>query len=50
VCLVLTKLDRMGIVQNTVLHNKEFEKVHEILAKFDKLMSKSDMNMLIKDI
>jgi hypothetical protein len=28
------RLDRKGIEQDTVLHNKEFVKVHEILAKF----------------
>jgi membrane protein len=50
VSLVLSKLDRKGIIQNTVLHNKEFEKVNEILARFDKLMTKSDMNILIRDI
>ena len=50
VSMVFSKLDRMGIDQNTVLHNKEFEKVNEILAKFDKLVNKSDMNILIKDI
>jgi membrane protein len=48
--LVLSRLDRKGIIQNTVLHNKEFEKVNEILSKFDKLMTKSEMNILIKDI
>jgi membrane protein len=47
---VLSKLDRKGIEQNTVLKNKEFERVNEILAKFEKLMNKSDMNILIKDI
>lgn len=50
VSLVISRLDRRGIEQDTVLHNKEFVKVHEILAKFDKLMTKSDMNILIKDI
>lgn len=50
VSFVLMKLDRKGVEQNTVLRNKEFEKVNEILAKFDKLMLKSDMNILIKDI
>jgi len=50
VSLVISKLDKQGIVQNTVLHNKEFVKVNEILAKFDKLMTKSDMNILIRDI
>jgi membrane protein len=50
VSFVLSKLDRKGLVQKSVLHNREFDKVNEILARFDKLMAKSDMNLLIKDI
>jgi membrane protein len=47
---VLSRLEKKGIEQKSVLPNKEFERVNEILAKFDKLMAKSDMNMLIRDI
>jgi membrane protein len=50
VSYVLTKLDTRGLEQRSVLRNKEFERVHEILARFDKLMYKSDSNILIMDI
>jgi membrane protein len=47
---VLLKLESRGIVQRSVVRNKEFDKVHEILAKFDKIMNKSDSNILIMNI
>jgi membrane protein len=47
---VLMRLDSKGLEQRGVIRNKEFEKVHEILAKFDKLMNKSDSNILIMNI
>jgi membrane protein len=47
---VLFKLESRGLEQRSVLRNKEFEKVHEILAKFDKLMHKSSANILIMNI
>jgi membrane protein len=50
VSLVLLKLESKGLEQRSVLRNKEFEKVHNILAKFDKLINKSDSNILILDI
>jgi membrane protein len=50
ICFVLSRLDKKGIEQTTVLKNKEFEKITAVLAKFDKLMAKSDSNVLIKDI
>jgi len=50
VSLVLSKLESKGLEQRGVLKNKEFERVHEILAKFDKIMTKSDSNILIMNI
>jgi membrane protein len=50
VSLVLTRLDRKGIEQTVFLKNKEFEKISSMLAKFDKLIAKSDSNILIKDL
>jgi len=50
ISFVLSRLDRKGIEQTTMLKNKEFEKINTMLAKFDKLMAKSDSNVLIKDI
>lgn len=47
---VLSRLDRKGIEQTTMVKNKEFEKITAMLAKFDKLIAKSDSNILIKDI
>lgn len=50
ICFVLSRLDKKGIEQTTVLKNKEFEKITAMLAKFDRMKAKSDSNMLIKDI
>ena len=47
---VLLKLETKGLEQRSGVRNKEFEKVHEILTKFDKLMNKSDSNILIMNI
>jgi membrane protein len=50
VSFVLSRLDKKGIEQTTILRNKDFEKVNLMLAKFDKLIAKSDSNILIKDL
>jgi membrane protein len=47
---VLMRLENRGLEQHGVLRSKEFEKVHEILLKFDKLLTKSDSNILIMNI
>lgn len=47
---VLSKLDRRGTEQRMVVKNKEYNRVIGILDKFDKMMSKSDSNVLIKDL
>ena len=50
VSLVLSRLDKKGIDQKILFKNKEFEKVTAMLAKFDKIIAKSDSNILIKDL
>jgi membrane protein len=50
VSLILSRLDNMGIGQSIVIKNRDFEKINNMLSKFDKLILKSDMNILIKDL
>ena len=47
---VLSRLDKKGTEYHIVVKNKEYDKVISMLEKFDKLMAKSDSNILIKDI
>lgn len=47
---VLTKLDKSGVSQIMVAKNKDYDKVIQMLDKFDKLMFKSDSNILLKDL
>jgi membrane protein len=47
---VLSRLDKKGIEQQLALRNKDYEKVITILEKFDKLKTKSDHNILIKNL
>jgi membrane protein len=50
VSYVFSKLDKKGIEQIMVIRNKEYEKVIKMLEKFDRLVAKSDSNILIKDL
>jgi membrane protein len=50
VSYVLDRLDRKGVEQVMVIKNKEYEKIIAMLEKFDKLMAKSDSNILVKDL
>lgn len=50
VSYVFSKLDKRGVEQIMVIRNKEYERVITMLEKFDKLVAKSDYNILIKDI
>jgi membrane protein len=50
ICFVMSRLDKSGTGQRTVVKNKEFERVISTLDKFDKIIAKSDSNILIKDI
>jgi membrane protein len=50
VSYVFSRLDKKGIEQIMVIRNKNYEKVISMLEKFDKLIAKSDANILIKDL
>jgi membrane protein len=50
VSYVFSKLDKKGVEQIMVIRNKDYEKVISMLEKFDKLVAKSDSNILIKDL
>lgn len=50
VSLLISRLDKKGIEQSIVVKNREFEKVTAMLAKFDKMIAKSDSNILIKEL
>jgi len=47
---VLSRLDRKGTQQQIVLKNKDYFKVVAMLEKFEKLATKSNHNILIKDL
>jgi membrane protein len=47
---VLSRLDKNGIEQKIVLKNKDYVKVISMLERFDKLIAKSDANILIKNL
>jgi membrane protein len=50
VSFVFKRLDKKGIEEVMVPKNKDYEKVISMLDKFDKLIAKSDSNVLIKDL
>jgi membrane protein len=50
VSYVFSKLDNKGIEQIMVGKNKDYKKVIRMLEKFDRLIAKSDSNILIKDL
>jgi membrane protein len=50
VSYVFSRLDKKGVEQIMVIKNKDYEKVIAILEKFDRLVAKSDSNILIKDL
>ena len=50
VSYVFSRLDKKGIEQIMVIRNKDYEKIISMLQKFDKLIAKSDANILIKDL
>jgi membrane protein len=50
VSYVLSRLDNSGVEQKAVQKNKDYIKISSILARFDKLAAKSDINILIKDL
>lgn len=50
VSLLISRIDKKGTEQSIVVKNREFEKVSAMLAKFDKMIAKSDSNILIRDL
>ncbi len=50
VSYVLSRLDKRGVEQIMVIKNKDYDKVVSMLEKFDRLIAKSDSNILIKDL
>ena len=50
VSYILSHLDRKGVEHETVMKSKDYDKVKEMLTRFDKMIHKSDLNILIKDL
>ena len=50
VSYVFSILDKKGVGQIMVCKNKEYDRVISMLDKFDKLIAKSDSNILIKNL
>jgi len=50
VSFVFSRLDRKGVDQIPDSRNKDYEKVISMLDKFDRLIAKSDSNVLIKEL
>jgi membrane protein len=50
VSFVLSKLDKKGVEQIMVIKNKEYERIITMLDKFDKMISKSESNIMIHDL
>jgi len=50
VSFVFSRLDKKGVAQIMIQQNKEYDRTISMLEKFDKLIAKSDSNILIKDL
>jgi membrane protein len=50
VSFVFSRLDKKGLGKILVTKNKDYEKVMAMLEKFDRLVAKSDSNILIRDL
>jgi membrane protein len=50
ISFVFSRLDKKGIEHTMVTRNKDYDKVIAVLEKFDRLIAKSDSNILIKDL
>jgi membrane protein len=50
VSFVFSRLDKKGVEHIMVLRNKEYERIISMLDKFDRLIAKSDSNILIRDL
>jgi DNA-binding IscR family transcriptional regulator len=47
---VLSRIEKRGIDPKGIIKNKDFEKIEQILTKFDKIIAKSELNVLMKDL
>jgi membrane protein len=50
VSFVLNKLDKKGSEHQIFVKTKEYDRITSMLDKFDKLVAKSDSNILVKDL
>lgn len=50
VSYVFSRLDKKGTEQTMVIRNSDYDKVISMLEKFDRLLAKSNSNILIKDL
>lgn len=50
VIYVLNRLDRKGTEHQIFVKSKEYNKITAMLEKFDRLIAKSDSNILVKDL
>lgn len=50
VSYVLNRLDKKGSEHQIFVKSKEFNKITSMLEKFDKLVARSDSNVLVKDL
>ena len=50
VSYILSRLDRRGIEQRTILKSKDYNRVVSILEKYERQIAKSDSNVLVKDL
>lgn len=50
VSLIFNRLDKKGLEQKMVVKSKEYDRVISMLEKFDRLIARSDSNILIKDL
>ncbi len=50
VSFILSRLDKKGTHERYDVKSREFEKVTEILDKYEKVASRSDANILLKDL
>ncbi len=47
---ILNRLDRKGGAHQIIVKSKEYNKVTMMLDKFERMISKSDMNILVRDL
>lgn len=50
VSYILSRLDRKGIEQRTIVKNKDYTRVVSILEKYERQIAKSDTNVPVKDL